>query len=163
MKLCPSCSNLIPTEATRCECGFAFSELQTKRPLAGSERTSTSDPKTATSRDTTRQGTVFSLLSIYMIGTFLWRTFVPGGEYPRRPAWLITIAIDLLLVGILIRLKAQLSAAKKPGKRSSAGGTVLFWIALIAGLGVLAIRLHGDDSWWTGHFFQEKLSPYPNR
>ena len=98
-----------------------------------------------------------------MIATFLWRTFVPGGEYPRRPTWLIAIAIDLLCVGILIRLKAQLSAEKKPGKRISTGGTVLFWIALIAGLGVLAIRLHGDDSWWTGHFFQEKLSPYPNR
>lgn len=121
------------------------------------------DPKTTTSSEATGQGTVFSLLSIYLIATFLWRIFVPGGEYPMRPAWTITIAIDLLLVGILIRLKAKLSAATKPGKRISTGGTLLFWIALIAGLGVLAIRLHGDASWWTGHFFQEKMSPYPNR
>jgi len=122
-----------------------------------------SDPKTTTSSGATGQRTVFSLLSIYMIATFLWRTFVPGGEYPMRPAWTITIAIDFLLVGILIRLRAKLSAEEKRGKRSSTGGTLLFWLALIAGLGVLAIRLHGDASWWTGHFFQEKLSPYPKR
>ena len=38
-------------------------------------------------------------------------------------------------------------------------GNVLFWMALVAGLGVLAIRLHGDASWWTGHFFEEELRP----
>jgi len=29
----------------------------------------------------------------------------------------------------------------------------------VAGLGVLAIRLHGDASWWTGHFFEGELRP----
>jgi len=28
----------------------------------------------------------------------------------------------------------------------------LFWIALLCGLGLFAIRLHGLDSWWTGHW-----------
>lgn len=163
MKLCPSCSNLSPPEAARCECGFEFSASETKESRTGPERTATSDPKRATSSDGTGQRTVFALLSIYMIATFLWRMFVPGGEYPMRPAWLITVSVDLLLVGILIRLKANLSAQKKPGKRMSTGGTVLFWIALSAGLGVLAIRLHGDASWWTGHFSQEKLTPYLKR
>jgi len=163
MKFCPGCSNLIPTEARRCECGFAFSELQTKKSPAGPERTSTSDRQTPTSSDATRKQTVFWLLSIYTICTFLWRAFIPGGEYPRAPTRFITIAIDLLCVGILIRLMVQLSAKKKPGKRISTGGIVLFGIALMAGLGVLAIRLHGDDSWATGHFSQEKLSPYPKR
>lgn len=154
MKLCPGCSNLIPAEAMRCECGFAFSGSQTKMPLAGSERTSRSDPETPTSSDATRQQTVFWLLSIYIIGTFLWRAFVPGGEWPRPPTRFITIAIDLLSVGILIRLKVQLSAEKKPGKRISTAGIVLFWIALLAGLGVLAIRLQDDASWATGHWIQ---------
>lgn len=163
MKLCPGCSNLIPTEAMRCECGFAFSELQTKRPPAGSGRASKSDPQTPTSSDATSTQTVFWLLSICMICTFLWRAFVPGGEYPRAPTRFITIAIDLLCVGILIRLKVQFPAMKKSDKRISTGNIVLFWIALMAGLGVLAIRLHGDDSWATGHFFEERVSPYPKR
>jgi hypothetical protein len=30
-------------------------------------------------------------------------------------------------------------------------GEVLFWIALMAGLGLFAIRLNGNASWWTGH------------
>ena len=154
VKLCPGCSNLIPPNAMRCECGFAFSELQTKRPRAGSERTSRSDPQTPTSNDATRKQTMFWLLSLYMICIFLWRAVTPGGEYPRPPTRFITIAIDLLCVGILLRLKVRLSAEKKPDKRLSTGGSVLFWIALVAGLGVLAIRWHGDDSWATGHFFQ---------
>ena len=152
MKLCPGCSNLIPTEARRCECGFAFPE-----------RKSTSVPHPSASSDATGKRKVFWWLSIYMIVTFLWRAFVPGGEYPRAPTRFMTMAIDLLCVGILIGLKVQLSAAKKPGKPASTGGTVLFCIALVAGLGVLAIRLHGDGSWATGHFFQEELRPYPYR
>jgi hypothetical protein len=85
--------------------------------------------------------------------------FYPGGEWPRPPTRFITIAIDLLCVGILIGLKVQLSAKKKPGKRISTAGIVLFWIALLAGLGVLAIRLHDDASWATGHWIQEKIRP----
>ena len=118
-----------------------------------------SDPQAPTSSDATGKQTVFWLLSIYMICTFLWRAFIPGGEYPRAPTRFITIAIDLLCVGILIGLKVQLSAKKKPGKRISTAGIVLFWIALLAGLGVLAIRLHDDASWATGHWIQEKIRP----
>ena len=122
-----------------------------------------SDPQAPTSSDAPRKQALFWLLSIYMICTFLWRAFIPGGEYPRAPTRFLTIAIDLLCVGILIRLKVKFSARKKPDKRLSTGGIVMFWIALMAGLGVLAIRLHGDDSWATGHFFEERLSPYPKR
>ena len=162
MKLCPGCSNLIPAEAMRCECGFVFSELQPKM-SSGSKRTSMNDPQRPSSRNASSQQTVFWLLSVYMITTFLWRAFIPGGEWPRPPTRFITIAIDLLCIGVLVRLKVRLSAEKKPGKRISTGGKVLFWIALLAGLGVLAIRLHDDASWATGHFFQEKIRPYPYR
>lgn len=113
-----------------------------------------SKPKATTSSDGSGKRTIFRLLSIYMMATFLWRAFVPGGEWPRPPTRFITIAIDLLCVGVLIRLKAQLSAESKPGKRISMGSIVLFWIALLAGLGVLAIRLDDDASWATGHLFQ---------
>jgi hypothetical protein len=122
-----------------------------------------SDSQITTSSGGGGKRTVFWLLSLYIMATFLWRAFVPGGEWPRPPTRFITIAIDLLCVGILIRLKAQLSAQKKPGKRISTGGIVLFWIALLAGLGVLAIRLHDDASWATGHWMQEKIRPLPYR
>jgi hypothetical protein len=29
--------------------------------------------------------------------------------------------------------------------------TWLFWVALICGIGLFAIRLNSDASWWTGH------------
>ena len=163
MKLCPRCSNLIPAEATRCECGFAFSGPETKGPRAGSERTPINDLQTPPSSNGSAKQTFFWLLSLYIIATFFWRVFVPGGEWPRPPTRFMTIAIDLLWVGILIRLKVQLSAEKKPDKRLSTAGVVLFWIALLAGLGVLAIRLRDDASWATGHFFQQKIHSYPKR
>jgi hypothetical protein len=118
------------------------------------ERTSMSDPKTTPSSDGNAKITIFWLLALYTIATFLWRTFVPGGEWPRSPTRFITMAIDLVCVVSLILLKVQLSAVGKPGKRLSTGGAVMFWIALLAGLGVLAIRLHDDASWATGHLHQ---------
>ena len=35
---------------------------------------------------------------------------------------------------------------------------MLFWIALLAGLGLFAIRLNGNESWSTGHL-KYKLNP----
>jgi hypothetical protein len=29
----------------------------------------------------------------------------------------------------------------------------LFWAALIAGIGLLGLRLISDHGWWTGHLF----------
>jgi hypothetical protein len=37
------------------------------------------------------------------------------------------------------------------GTRTS-GPKALFWAALIAGIGLFAIRLNGDASWSTGHW-----------
>ena len=107
----------------------------------------------------TRKRTVFQLLSIFMIGNFLWRAFKPGYEWPMRFEQVITIAFDLLCLGSLIGLKIQISRPMRSSQSTWTKGNVLFWIALVAGLGVLAIRLHGDASWWTGHFFEEELRP----
>jgi hypothetical protein len=102
---------------------------------------------------------MFQLLSIFMIGNFLWRAFKPGYEWPMRFEQIITIAFDLLCLGSLIGLKIQISRAMPSSQSTWTKGNVLFWIALVAGLGVLAIRLHGDASWWTGHFFEGELRP----
>jgi hypothetical protein len=113
-----------------------------------------SDASKSTSGEGNGKRTVFWLLSLYLIATFLWRACVPGGEWPRPPTRFITMTIDLLCVVSLILLKVQLSAEGRPGKRISTGGVVMFWIALLSGLGVLAIRLHDDASWATGHLHQ---------
>jgi hypothetical protein len=85
------------------------------------------------------------LLSALLIGNFLWRVFTDAHEYPMRSAQLLEIGIDALMIVGLFGVKAKLPAP-------------LFWIALIAGLGLFAIRLHGDASWWTGHW-NYSLSP----
>jgi hypothetical protein len=85
---------------------------------------------------------IFLILSAYLICTFLWRVLTKAHEMPLRAEQMMTIGLDILAVIGLIGLKTQLAKAK-----------VLFWIALIAGLGLFAIRLNGDTSWWSGHLF----------
>jgi hypothetical protein len=77
-------------------------------------------------------------LVVYLIGSFLWRVLTPAHEYPGRTATYLEIAVDMLVIVGLIGIRAGIPKA-------------LFWIALIAGLGLLAIRLNGTASWWTGH------------
>ena len=69
----------------------------------------------------------------------------PAHEYPMRSDQMLTMALDFLgLVG-LIGLRVSIP---KP----------LFWIGLVAGIGLLALRLNGDAGWWTGHLVYS-LSP----
>ncbi len=73
-----------------------------------------------------------------LIGSFLWRVLTSAHEYPGRTATYLDIAVDLLVLVGLIAIRAAVPKA-------------LFWIALIAGIGLFAIRLNGTASWWTGH------------
>jgi hypothetical protein len=50
----------------------------------------------------------------------------------------LDIAVDVLVMVGLIVIRAKVPKA-------------LFWVALIAGVGLFAIRLNSDASWWTGH------------
>ena len=73
-----------------------------------------------------------------MILSFLWRIVVTAHEYQMRGEQVMTVLIDLgLLVG-LIGLRDRIPKA-------------LFWCAIVAGIGSFALRLNGDDGWWTGH------------
>lgn len=78
------------------------------------------------------------LLPTFLIGSFLWRTLIPAHEYPAPGVHYLEMTFDgLLLVGLFgVRQRMQ---------------PWLFWIAVIAGLGLFAIRLSGGPSWWTGH------------
>jgi hypothetical protein len=77
-------------------------------------------------------------LAVYLIGSLLWRVLIPAHEYPGRTATYLEIAVDLLAIVGLIGIRA---GVPKP----------LLWIALIAGFGLLAIRVTSTASWWTGH------------
>ena len=92
--------------------------------------------------------TLFRLLSILLIVTFLWRAFTPSHEYPMRPAQLMSMGFDLLsLVGVI-----YCWFALPPEFRANTGSRVLCVAAVVAGIGLFAIRLHSDASCWTGHF-----------
>jgi hypothetical protein len=81
----------------------------------------------------------------YLIGSFLWRLLVPAHEYPGRSAQILDIGLDILVVVGLIAMRTKVPKA-------------LFWVALAAGVGLFAIRLNSDASWWTGHLIYT-LSP----
>ena len=81
----------------------------------------------------------------YLIGSFLWRVLTPAHEYPGRFSTYLEIAVDVLVIAGLIGIRAKIPIP-------------LFWVALIAGLAMFAIRLNSDASWWTGHLVYT-LSP----
>lgn len=93
-----------------------------------------------TAKSENRNELTFMLVAALLIGNFLWRLLVPASEYPVRAVQVLTMVFDLGLLAGLIGMKARAPKLK-----------VLFWIALAAGIGLFAIRLNGDASWWTGH------------
>jgi hypothetical protein len=82
---------------------------------------------------------LFYLISILLIGNFLWRMVATADEYPPRSAQVLEMAIDAGLIAGLIGIRKS-------------GPMLLFVVALIAGLGLFGIRMHSDASWWTGHW-----------
>jgi hypothetical protein len=82
---------------------------------------------------------LFYLLSVMLIGTFLWRMTITAQEYPSRTALYLELVIDAAMVVGLIGIRKS-------------GPQALFIAALICGIGLFAIRFHSDASWWTGHW-----------
>jgi hypothetical protein len=78
------------------------------------------------------------VIVVYLIGSFLWRLLTPAHEYPGRFSTYLDMAVDLFLIAGLVTARAKLPIP-------------LFWVAIIAGLGLFAIRLNSEASWWTGH------------
>lgn len=100
-----------------------------------------------TAKSENRNELTLMLVAGLLIGNFLWRALVPAAEYPMRSMQALTMVFDLALIAGLVGMKSR--APKL---------TVLFWIALVAGIGLFAIRLNGDASWWTGHLMY-RMSP----
>lgn len=85
-----------------------------------------------------RNRILFYVLCGLLILSFLWRLLTTAHEYPSRASQMLEMGLDALCIVGLIGLRKL-------------GPAALFWVALIAGLGLFAIRLNGDASWWTGH------------
>ena len=79
-----------------------------------------------------------TVIAFVLIGFFVLRVMTPAHEYPGRFSTYLDMAVDALVIVGLISIRASLPKA-------------LFWMALAAGIGLFAIRLNSDASWWTGH------------
>ena len=77
------------------------------------------------------------LLPCVLIGHFLWNLLTPAHEFPLRTEQVMTMTFDFFTT---IGLFAFKRAMPQP----------LFWAALVAGIGLFALRLSADG-WRTGH------------
>jgi hypothetical protein len=87
---------------------------------------------------------IYALPAI-LIASCAWRLLIPAHEYPGRSSMILDMVIDAALLIGMFGIRANIP---KP----------LFWIAVVAGIGLFAIRMHSDASWWTGHW-SYSLSP----
>lgn len=96
------------------------------------------DSNAAPPAQTGKTPVIFYVLSVYLVVIFLFRALTPAHEYMLRTALYLEIGLDALCVVALIGLRSR-------------GPQALFWIALVAGIGLFAIRMTSDHAWWTGH------------
>jgi hypothetical protein len=83
----------------------------------------------------------FLFVSTYLIASFFWRFLVVAHEGELQTEQYLTIGLDVVAIAGLIFVNTRLSKGKP-----------LFWIALAAGVGLLAMRfLNGQTGWWSGH------------
>ncbi len=92
---------------------------------------------------------IFLAVSALLIANFLNRFFLPAHEYPMRPAQVMDIAIDTLLLVSLVGMRMKAPFFQEGDKRGIAN--LLFYFALAAGIGIFLIRFSSDAAWWTGH------------
>jgi len=85
----------------------------------------------------TAGGVMPILLPCVLIGHFLWNLLTPAHEFPLRTEQVMTMLFDL---GMFLGLFGFRRTMPPP----------LFWVALVAGIGLFALRL-SHDGWWTGH------------
>ena len=94
-----------------------------------------------------RDWAVFMILSIYLIGTFVYRAATPAHEYAMTDELFLTMGIDAAAAVGLVGMRLKLAKERV----LPVGEAVLFWVGLTAGLGLFLIRTTSDSAWWTGH------------
>ncbi len=78
---------------------------------------------------------IFAVMLIFLFG---FRVLTPAHEYMMRPEQIMSMVFDAGIIIGLIGTRSRLPQW-------------LFWIALLCGLGLFAIRFTSDAAWWTGH------------
>ena len=96
------------------------------------------DPRTQTSENSSRNVIISLLLPGLLIGQFLWNLLTPAHEYAMRSEQFMTMTLDFLLLDGLFGLRRSMPPQ-------------LFRTALVAGIGLFALRMTSDAAWWTGH------------
>ena len=95
----------------------------------------------AKSADNSSRNFIIGIVVVcYLIGSFLYNVFVEAHEYPMRTEQVLTMVLNLHGVVGLIGVRKAIPRQ-------------VFWCALVAGIGLFALRLTGDDGWWTGHLY----------
>jgi hypothetical protein len=87
------------------------------------------------------------ILSVYLIGTLVYRALTPAHALDEPSVVYLTMALDALALVALVRTRLKLAEERVLPR----GETVLFWVGAAAGVCVLMIRTLSDSAWWTGH------------
>ena len=93
----------------------------------------------------------FFIIAGYLILTAARRLLVTADEYPPREAQILEMVIDGAMLVCLIGFWSVLSKSIKREDKSAAPLTLLFLVALAAGITLFGIRFTSDAAWWTGH------------
>ena len=93
---------------------------------------------------------LFYLFSTFVVLTFLWRFLVPAHE-ESDPDILIYFEIFFEFFTIFALVFLFLHLRSSPQVNSTSLLAVVFWIALAASIGILAMRFSTTGGWYTGH------------
>jgi len=97
-------------------------------------------------------------LAFYLVLIFLWRLLSTANEYDSVGMVWLSIGFDVLCLVGLVAARIQVTQAVD-SQPLPPSGHVMFFLAFVAGIGLLALRLNGDASWWTGHLNYDCCPP----
>jgi hypothetical protein len=93
---------------------------------------------------------LFYLLSIFTICTFLWRFLIPAYEESDSNTLIyLKILFEAAQVPALIILFSYLR--RRYGLDPTGWLKTVFWVALVASIGILLMRFSTTGGWYTGH------------
>ncbi len=101
----------------------------------------------------TKNWTIYRIVAVLLIMSFLWRVLVAAHEYPSRTSQILTLVVDAMLLFSLVSLRSQWAKLFDRNDPRRGTGNLFFGLGLTAGIGLFLIRLTSDSAWWTGHFF----------
>jgi hypothetical protein len=102
--------------------------------------------------------TLMFCLAFYLVLIFLWRLLSTANEYDSVEMVWFSIGFDVLCLVALVATRIQ-ATRRVQSQPLLPVGHVMFFVALVAGIGLLTIRLTGDASWWTGHLNYDCCPP----